>query len=685
MSWIRLYQGLVGLLLLICASSVSAQDGTIAPIPEPVFISGRVVDDAGKPVWGLEVSAVTTAMGRTLYNAHTHGNGTGDGDFMATTDRDGRFAIVVPFSGIRYSVGFHLSASYQMVPVSVIASDDAQPLQLVAKQINPMDPIRVFVTLPGGQPATSQPVTLVSEYGAQWTGVTDDKGFVAFDDVRTQYLGQAMLMIEAEGLVAPLTIMNWRGPEPTTVALVRSATIRGRVVASDTDEPIADATVIINSGAASGLEWRVQTDADGRYSLSDLPPGSYRYRAVCATHSDRPPRGNYWHEREVELEPGIVTHASDFDMRPRATLRGRVVDPDGQPLEGAMVGYACHFGSRYDNTDAVFTDRDGKFELRPAYDNHTDLPLEAFHPLAGGARLRIQHIMTAELRNGIELVTTGTAAIRGRVTDQAGKPIAGVQCSYKGPLLVYDVTDEQGRYDLGRVQLVQMKNDQPPVLRTVGFSHKRPTPLFNALPVPDEPGPYYVPVGLKPEMTPDGEIELNAKLHATERLVFTGKLLDEQGNPRRDARIYLLRGQVAEQTKQQQALVAHFLQHRDAREVRKRQAFEKMQRGVFRGGDTFEPLLLPLEGAIQHLFVTATYEDGFWSFVCLRTDTSNQDSRDLMQLFGPNAATGHEAPPELEWITLMTVWGEGDDLAYELHKPTQIVEDQMHYAFPFEQ
>src|SRR4051794_26183515 len=74
-----------------------------------------------------------------------------------------------------------------------------------------------------------------------------------------------------------------------------------------------------------------KTDASGTFAVRDLPPGSYSLNVSHSKYSQvRGPAS-----KTVELKAGESAHVS-FELTPGATITGRVVDEDGDPLPGCM-------------------------------------------------------------------------------------------------------------------------------------------------------------------------------------------------------------------------------------------------------------------------------------------------------------------------------------------------------------
>lgn len=78
---------------------------------------------------------------------------------------------------------------------------------------------------------------------------------------------------------------------------------------------------------------RTATGPDGRYQITGLHEVPHRIAAV-------PPVGRglgvAWHDA-VTPGPDVPVDGIDLDLPQRATISGRVVDPDGNPLEGVLV------------------------------------------------------------------------------------------------------------------------------------------------------------------------------------------------------------------------------------------------------------------------------------------------------------------------------------------------------------
>src|SRR3954470_16125285 len=117
--------------------------------------------------------------------------------------------------------------------------------------------------------------------------------------------------------------------------------IRGRVVRADTGEPLRRVQVRVDewSTADHSGPAATMTDAQGRYELTQLPPGRYQLKAtrgdyVEVAYGQRRP---FERGRPVELREGAVLQNIDFALPPGAVITGRVVDETGEAFAHVSV------------------------------------------------------------------------------------------------------------------------------------------------------------------------------------------------------------------------------------------------------------------------------------------------------------------------------------------------------------
>jgi hypothetical protein len=135
-------------------------------------------------------------------------------------------------------------------------------------------------------------------------------------------------------------------------------TIRGEVVNSITGQPILNALVQI-SGPHAAL-----TDRDGQFEFRDLADGSSGHMAATAT------KPGYFPEQPGVMDSNLPV-AEDHDITlkliPEAVLSGKVIDENGQPLQGLRVllkTLQVHDGlRRWQQVQSRTTSVDGEFRF----------------------------------------------------------------------------------------------------------------------------------------------------------------------------------------------------------------------------------------------------------------------------------------------------------------------------------
>src|SRR5437899_9953324 len=126
-------------------------------------------------------------------------------------------------------------------------------------------------------------------------------------------------------------------------------TSRGRVIADDTDEPLANARVAAPlAGVGTPV---VLTDDDGRFTLT-IPAGATRLAASKTGYG----------RSDMPVTAGRQT--VDIRLQRAAAVSGRVVDDVGEPIQGARVSARNAPPASDDAASAAtFTDDRGEYRL----------------------------------------------------------------------------------------------------------------------------------------------------------------------------------------------------------------------------------------------------------------------------------------------------------------------------------
>ena len=125
-----------------------------------------------------------------------------------------------------------------------------------------------------------------------------------------------------------------------TRAIAAGATVRGRIVATDTGKPLRRALVSIGPAERTtpGTTRTATTDANGRYTIVDVPPGRYSLSIVRSGYLPM----QYGQRRPLEtprlLDVRDTTSIdADFALQRMAVISGRITDERGEPVAGVQI------------------------------------------------------------------------------------------------------------------------------------------------------------------------------------------------------------------------------------------------------------------------------------------------------------------------------------------------------------
>jgi hypothetical protein len=119
------------------------------------------------------------------------------------------------------------------------------------------------------------------------------------------------------------------GPAPLTQDQTGKASIEGSVLDAITHEPVKKAEVALN-GPRGSLQ--AVTDASGHFAFRQLPAGQYN---IFANSQKYPPvQGSIELDRQLTISVTAEEQKQDvnFSLIPGGSVRGRIVDEDGNPM-----------------------------------------------------------------------------------------------------------------------------------------------------------------------------------------------------------------------------------------------------------------------------------------------------------------------------------------------------------------
>jgi len=122
----------------------------------------------------------------------------------------------------------------------------------------------------------------------------------------------------------------------------KMGSIEGRVVNSATGEGIRRAEVVMrgSAGARRGVPAEqttraVSTDAEGKFKFDGVEAGNY-FLIVQKQGFVAERRAGYA-GRGIRVTPGQDVGGLEYMLQPQAVITGRVVDDEGEPVEGTAV------------------------------------------------------------------------------------------------------------------------------------------------------------------------------------------------------------------------------------------------------------------------------------------------------------------------------------------------------------
>jgi len=294
--------------------------------------------------------------------------------------------------------------------------------------------------------------------------------------------------------------------EPVDLKLTEALSLKVKVVAEETGQPVAGALVRLRW---TDLDDNAATDAQGVALIQGLTP----------------------HDQHVEAKaPGFQLKAITqtlkdplteviFKLPPGGSIQGTAVDDQGKPLAGVSIGASPERGS--DSFDYVKSDENGKFTL-----NYVPLTQsvriyaslkehEAYHQSISlnGAPYRPLEIVLPSRRHG------GDAEIT--VVDPEGQPVAGAEiANYGSSSADYHrvKTNDRGQCSITKLYLRHLGKGAEFTVRAEGFA------------------PQMVEVSPSKE----GPAKVSVKLEKGHR--YRGRIVNAAGEPISDASIYCNNG-----------------------------------------------------------------------------------------------------------------------------------------------
>ncbi|HUW55240.1 MAG TPA: carboxypeptidase-like regulatory domain-containing protein [Planctomycetota bacterium] len=425
-------------------------------------IRGRVLDEAGKPVEGAEVSASRAAAaidGPAVYER------TGNFSDGITTDADGRYTL----EGLS-------PETYQVSAAGPENSDLApsHPVPGLRVEVGKTLACQDIVLVKGGTlegkvtGADGKPVPGVRvQYGHRMTE-TDEAGHCRFEGLPTG-TSDVWLIPPVGSIWAAQTIEGFVCMAKVRVAadwrLEEGGTVSGRVTGED--GKVVSAAAVWAS--FSGYRYVTATDDKGQYRLTGLVENSgldYKQRPQLYSLGVHAGSDSDYMSGSVQFNITLGEKITrDVTLPLGGTLSGMVTTVDGKPVEGASIevfkevgrGGRSYFGGTGPGPGrGVRTGADGRFvvkQLPSGWVNVSATPPDDANLLAVE---RPNIGLEAGKTTAVKLSLKVGGELAGTLKDPAGKPIRGAQVTLApktssgrrswGRPVQPVTTDDRGRY-----------------------------------------------------------------------------------------------------------------------------------------------------------------------------------------------------------------------------------------------
>ncbi|MCE5237208.1 carboxypeptidase-like regulatory domain-containing protein [bacterium] len=395
----------------------------VCSVAAAVPVTGKVSDAAGKPLAGVRVYVLVIAdRDAESFRAPWK---------QVVTGADGAFALDWPLAPEK--VSYSMAMVYQPgLAVDFVSGGRLVPLSFVLK---PTVPIKGSVLGDDGKPLAGARVTLDSCYEQSEGSYKHGQVPPELRDVlavRTDANGQYALEVVATG-VRPTLAISAPGygearitfeKQVTPVRLTRAGSLRGQLVCTDPAVPLAGWTVsVYGTGPPGGNTHSYynsvcQTQAQGQFSLPELPPADYQFRVTA-------PSGVGYGAREGKA---TVTSGQTAEMKLTVEkllpVKGRVVGAD---TKKGLANIGVSVGS-----SGAQTGPDGTFRVQClpgtvtayAYDRDSNYRSSDY-------RSPKQYTLAAPGLDVGDIVLQPAFRVSVQVVDEAGQPVAGAKLNYQ--------------------------------------------------------------------------------------------------------------------------------------------------------------------------------------------------------------------------------------------------------------
>jgi protocatechuate 3,4-dioxygenase beta subunit len=265
----------------------------------------------------------------------------------------------------------------------------------------------------------------------------EDGSFV-LEDVRAgRWMVEAFASGYQGGSISGVTLAEGDAVDGVDIRLSKGGVVSGRVLEARTGHPILDAavraelsgggsrTTMIRVGGDSE-ENEASTDAEGRYEIAGLAPGTW---VLTASHPD-------WSDGTATVEIKDAPATADVRLGRGGSIGGAVLVA-GRPVPGAQVslsaagdtGFRAGAGMMGGGEQTALSDEGGRFRFERLTPGRYTLAAT----LRDQSSAPAEAVVTGDDAPEVSLILSEGALVRGVVTGLPDAMLAGVNVSAQGP------------------------------------------------------------------------------------------------------------------------------------------------------------------------------------------------------------------------------------------------------------
>jgi protocatechuate 3,4-dioxygenase beta subunit len=444
--------------------------GVVFRLSPERMIEGLIVDEDGGPIAGARLWASTQAnsvadsYGRTTTVWVTQSQTISDnqGRFTLRNLSDGAFGVEAQANGYRKERVEGIRSWAPPAPGEVKA--DTSPVTVTLMRLRQL---RLQVVR-RGQPVPDVHLEIwndsTSDNVAQSAGGTTDKeGRFTTDRVGDTTVSVSAIDHTAQAVRGRVWFYDLAtGPEEQVLELEkadltgRRAPWNRRTAASGLSTPIV--VRVIDGKTRAPLEkFEADSLGMGTVKLSNTERGVFTLigaqQGFSYGFTVSAPGYAVYSARGIFVPAGVDRVDVTAEMGPAGSLRGRVVDRDGQPIAGVQVVHdsqtsSLSGGGSSASAPQTETDRLGQFAF---YDLALGDILLRFEPPADGPfvpKNSIVRLMTGEMTDMGDVVLGGYGILRGQlVRTPDNEPISGARVELQSGFGQFQITDGDGRFE----------------------------------------------------------------------------------------------------------------------------------------------------------------------------------------------------------------------------------------------